>query len=110
MKDLFHFRDKRVKQIKLWAWAASILPITALSAIFFVWYLGVDTWFNIVMVIILTGVFTTGILWWWWTLHVLKSLFDHWDETGIKVRTVLDDIREIKQILREIVFGRDTDK
>lgn len=110
MKGIKNFKKKKISEIRAWAWAAAVVPLVSLSAIFFVWYLGTETWFDRMMIVVATSFFAVGVVWWWWTLHVLKSMIQRWDDTGTKVRTVIDEIRELKVIFQEILFGRDTDK
>ena len=96
-----NFKTKTIRQIGLWAWAATVLPITALAGIFFVWTLGTDSWFRIALAIGETTMFAIAVIWWWWAMYVMRNLVKHWDETKEDVKDVLKDVSEIKMIVIE---------
>ena len=98
-----NFKQDTLKQIRLWAWAAAVFPVTALAGIFFVWTFGTKTWFDLAMVIGETIMFSIAVVWWWWAMYILKNLVKHWDETKDKVSNVLSDVKEIRSIIVEIL-------
>jgi hypothetical protein len=106
MKDRFNFKNKTLKEIHAWAWLASVLPITALAGLFFIWALGSDTWLQIAMVVGATSMFVIAVAWWWWALYVFRTLIQHWDYTKDNVAQVSKELKEIKNIFREIFFNR----
>ena len=103
MKKIEDFKIKTLKQIRLWAWAAAILPITALAGLFFVWTLGDGTLFGIAMVTGETVMFASAVTWWWWALYVLRNLVRHWDETREDVKSVLTDIKSMREIVVDLL-------
>jgi len=98
-----NFKLDTIKQIRLWAWAAAVFPVTALAGIFFVWTFGTSTWFNITMIIGETIMFSIAVIWWWWAMYILRNLVQHWDETKDKVGDVLNDVKEIRSIIVEVL-------
>ena len=104
-----NFRDKTIKEIRLWAWAAAVLPITGLAGLFFVWAFGTERMFGIAMVVGETAMFGTAVFWWWWALHVIKTLVNQWDQTREKVAEVLEEIKEVKVVVKETISS-DEDK
>ena len=97
------FKTKTIKQIRLWAWAAAVLPITALAGVFFIWRFGTHDLFGLVMIIGETTMFSIAVIWWWWAMYVMRNLVEHWGETKEKVADVLDDIKAIKGIVTEVL-------
>ena len=97
-----NFKEKTLKEITMWAWAAAVLPITALAGLFFVWAFGTTKWWNVAMIIGGTLMFLIAVAWWWWALYSIKALVSHWDDTRQNVSVVVLDVREIKTIIREI--------
>lgn len=98
-----NFKHKTIKQIRLWAWAAAVLPITALAGIFFVWRFGTQDLLGLVMVVGETIMFSIAVIWWWWAMYVMRNLVHHWDETREKVVDVLKDVKDIKSIVAEVL-------
>ena len=97
------FKTRTINQIRLWAWAAAILPITALAGIFFIWTFGTSTLFTWTMIIGETLMFSAAVAWWWWAMYILRNLVNHWDETKDKVYEVLNDVKDIKGIVVEVI-------
>ena len=106
MKKFNDFKTKTINQIRLWAWAAAVLPITALAGIFFTWRFFDSTILGYAMVIGETIMFTIAVVWWWWAMYVLRNLVKHWDDTKEKVHDVLTDVKSIKAIIADM-FGKD---
>ena len=97
------FRIRTLREIKWWAWAAAVLPIASLATLFFIWAYGTNGMFNVAMVIGSSGMFVIAVVWWWWALHAIAVLVKHWDETRDDVGTVVVEVKEIKQIVREMI-------
>lgn len=98
-----NFKLDTIKQIRLWAWAAAVFPITALAGIFFVWTFGTSSILNWIIIIGETIMFSLAVIWWWWAMYILRNLVNHWDETKDKVQDVLVDLKEIKSIVVEVL-------
>jgi hypothetical protein len=96
------FRIKTLREIQWWAWLAAVLPLAALATIFFIWAYGTTGMFNIAMVIGSSIVAVIAVVWWWWALHAISILVKHWDETRDDVGTVVIEVKEIKQLVRDI--------
>ena len=103
------FRNKILIEIRWWAWAAAILPISSLSALFFIWAYGTERVYNLAMIIGSSSMFVIAVVWWWWALHAIKTLVNHWDETRENVKTVITDVREVRGIIQEL-FRTNSDK
>lgn len=99
------FRKQTIKQIRLWAWAAAVLPITALAGIFFTWRFFDSTIFGYAMIIGETAMFSAAVVWWWWAMYILRNLVNHWDETRENVKDVLSDVKTIRQIVVDLLKG-----
>jgi high-affinity Fe2+/Pb2+ permease len=100
------FKSQTIKQIRLWAWAAAVLPISALAGIFFTWRFYDSTIFGYAMIIGETTMFAVAVTWWWWAMYVLRNLVQHWDDTRENVKSVLHDVKSIRQIVMELL-GKD---
>lgn len=97
------FKSKTIRQIRIWAWTAAVFPVTALAGIFFVWTFGTNTWVSIAMIIGETIMFSAAVIWWWWAMYVMRNLVQHWGDTKEKVYSVLNDVKEIKTIVTEVL-------
>lgn len=100
------FKSKTIKQIRIWSWAAAVLPITALAAIFFVWKFFDNSVLGYIMVSGETIMFAVAVVWWWWVMYILRNLVKHWDETRENVKDMLDDVKSMKDTVNSI-FKKD---
>jgi len=101
-----NFKTKTLNQIRLWAWAATVLPISALAGIFFTWKFFDGSVLGVAMIIGETSMFAIAVIWWWWAMYVMRNLVKHWDETKENVKEVLDDVKNIRTVVLE-VFNKD---
>jgi protein-S-isoprenylcysteine O-methyltransferase Ste14 len=97
------FKENTIRQIRIWALAAAVLPVTALAGIFFVWTFGTNTLFTRIMVVGETIMFSIAVIWWWWAMYTMRNLVEHWGETKLKVEDVLKDVRDIRSIVVETI-------
>ena len=108
MRDNFkEFGEKTIKEIQLWAWAAAVVPVTALASIFFIWIFGTDELLKLAMTIGATVMFATAVVWWWWALHSIYKLLTLWTKTESTVTEVRQDLKDIKQAIRVFFFSKD---
>lgn len=101
MKTEFNnFRDKTLRQIRIWAWVAAVLPITALAGIFFIWTFSPSSILSTAVVIGETTMFGVAVIWWWWAIYVINKLVRQWDTTRERVVEVLVELKDIKSIVQ----------
>lgn len=98
-----NFKTKTITQIRLWAWAAVVLPITALAGIFFVWKFFDGTTFSMAIITGETIMFCIAVIWWWWAMYTMRNLVKQWDETKEKVREVSVDIKDMKSVVLDLL-------
>lgn len=98
-----NFKNKTLNQIRLWAWAAAVLPISALAGTFFVWRFFDGSLFSIAMIAGEVIMFTVAVIWWWWAMFTMRNLVRHWDETKHNVADVVKDVKEMKSIVLEVL-------
>jgi hypothetical protein len=100
MKSTFNsFRNKTLKQIRVWAWLAAVLPITGLAAIFFIWVYAPTSWFDTAIVVGETTMFAVAVIWWWWAIFIVNRLVRQWDVTRTNVSEVLTEIQDIRRLV-----------
>ena len=97
-----NFRDKTLREIRWWAWAAAVLPLASLATLFFIWAYGSDTLYKVAMISGSSAMFTIAVVWWWWALRAISTLIEHWDETRHKVEGTLHHVKEIRGMVREL--------
>src|SRR6056300_1160411 len=90
------FHKKKLSEIKLWAWAAAVLPITALAGLFFINFIGHDTYYQIALAIGATAMFFIAVIWWWWALWTMLQVTNILGSTIEKFDVVEKEIKEIK--------------
>jgi len=111
MKPNADISEKTVRQVRIWANLATILPITALAGVFFIWVFGTETLFDIAMAIGATSMFCIAVIWWWWIIYTIVLLVKQNESAAYKIRETLGSIKDIK-IMLTALFGpkKDSDK
>ena len=97
------FKTLTITQIRWWVWAAAVLPITALAGIFFVWAIAPSSWVGFAIVAGQIAMFAVAVTWWWWAMYTLRNLVRQLAAAETKVITVLRDIRQIKNIVKDTI-------
>jgi hypothetical protein len=90
-----NFRTQKLKEIKIWAWAAVVLPITSSAALFFAWALGLDTILQKMLVVGATLMFAVAVVWWWWAIWTIAKVTD-------LLGSAMDGIKEVKKDLASL--------
>lgn len=95
---------KRIlKEVRLWLWVASVIPLSSLAGMFFVWAFGTEDLLHIAMVTGATSMFTIAVVWWFWALHTIKILINQWDNTKEKVIIILHEVKGVRRLVQEII-------
>ena len=101
MQILKDFHQKKLKQIKIWAWAAAVLPISSLAGLFFVRYIGTETYYDIALVIGASIMFAIAVIWWWWALYtiaqvtnILGNIAEKFKDVGQEIKSIRKDISQ----------------
>lgn len=95
------FYRKKLKEIKWWAWLATVGPMFALSGLFFSHMLGFDTWYTTLMTVGAMGFFLAAVIWWWWAIWTIARITVSLGETSEKFDTVHDEIQQIKKDVKQ---------
>lgn len=99
MKD---FHTKKIKEIKLWAWAAAVLPITFLAGLFLIEIFGLDTFYHKAIVSGGVVMFAMSVIWWWWALHTIGSVTHILGRTLEKFKNVNKELDSIKKDIKDL--------
>ncbi len=97
------FKNKTIRQIRIWAWLAVVLPISSLAGIFFAWRFFDGTWLGTIMIVGETVFFAIAVIWWWWAMFTMRNLVKQWDETKDRVKDIVTDIKEMKSVVLEVL-------
>ena len=108
MRAIKNFSEQALKQIRIWTWAAAVLPITALAGMFFVWMFGTDTLFATVLSVGATIMFCVAAVWWWWIIWIVSKILKKDRQVAKELLNTTQEIRTIKILFRE-TFNK-TDK
>jgi len=105
--NFIQFAEKTIKEIKIWAAAAAILPLTALVGVFFVWIFGSGSLLDISIIVVGTVMFGISVIWWWWALRSIFIIVHQWKYYGKSFEGILEDIREVKNIIKGVTVESD---
>ena len=97
------FKSFTIRQIRIWAWAAAVLPITALAAMFFIWRFAPETFLGYAFVTGEIFMFAIAVIWWWWAMYTMRKLVNQWDSTRDHVKEVSADIKEIRSTILDLL-------
>ena len=93
--------DKIKREVRWWDLYAKLSPIAYLLVGFLLW--NYDVWDWQVIAGIGAGVFAmTAVTWWFWTVHTIGEIADRTHRAESTVQEVLHDIRDIKEIVKDI--------
>ena len=95
------FHKKRLREIKWWAWAATVLPIVALAGLFFLEVIGLDSYVNAALTIGAIFMFFVAVVWWWWAIWTIAKVTGILSRTIDKFDDVKEDLKSIKRIIKE---------
>ena len=88
-------------QINLWQVLASVLPLTTIFFLAFVYYLGWTDFFEKVVIITSTALFLIATLWWWWVMAKIKKFADLMDSTDASLCAIKEEIQYIRDDIKE---------
>ena len=103
MQDKKEYSDTKLKEIKLWAWAATVLPITGLAGMFFIWILGFDNWFSTLITIGATTMFGVAVFWWWWVMWTVAKIIKKEKNVVKELKATSSSIKELKAVITKNV-------
>lgn len=95
------FHEKRLREIKWWAWAATVLPIVALAGLFFLEAFGLDTYINTALTIGATAMFFVSVVWWWWAIWTIAKITGILSQTYNKFDDVKKDLKFIRNDIKK---------
>ena len=106
---MLDYQNTPLEQIRLWAWAAAVLPITALACVWFIWVFGTATIYDYAMVAGFTIMFGIACALWWWAIYTIRNLVVHYSKTRQDVEQVVNSIIILTKELSEIKSGANRD-
>ena len=95
MKD-FHL--KALSDIKLWTWAAAVLPVVAIICLLLTRIFGTETFFDIIVIAVGTIIFAISVVWWWWVMYTVSQITAMLSKTSTNIENVQDDLTKIRKI------------
>jgi type VI protein secretion system component VasK len=105
-KTHIEFRNKIIRNIRLWAVLAAVLLTVGVIYVAAVWLYGSAELFEKSIIVAPGLMLIVTVAWWGWTVRTISTLIDHWNETRDDIEIVVDEIKEIKQLVREIISIR----
>ena len=93
------FHQKSLKQIKLWAWAASVLPVVGIVALILIKIFGTDDIYSVIVISGGTFIFAISVVWWWWVMHTVSQITAMLSKASTNIENVQDDLLNIRKDL-----------
>lgn len=101
------FTDQILKEIKLWTWAAALVPTSLLSVILFVWVFGTNDSLHVMLVISGTICVLIFTIWIIWLVYSIRLLLTHWSDTKDNLIAMLDEVKTIHNIVKAAIRSDD---
>jgi hypothetical protein len=102
-KDIMvNSHQKTLRQIKLWAWAATVLPTTSLAALFFIRIIGLENVYYQLLVAGATFMFGIAVVWWWWAIYAIAKVTEILDTSSTKVDIIVEEIENLKEDIKQV--------
>ena len=88
------------QEARYWMIAASVLPLTALSGLFFLQYIGWATNLEKLLTIGATAMFFIAVVWWWWAIWTIAKVTDLLGKAMNGVSEVKDELMSLKKDIK----------
>lgn len=95
------FHNKTLQQVKLWAWAASVGPVTTMASFVFAKIFGTDTTANIIIVAFCTTLFGAAVVWWWWVMYTIAKISRDTAKSADNIGRVVHEVKNLRKDLKE---------
>jgi hypothetical protein len=92
---------KIIKQTKIWMTAASVIPVTALSGMFFLQFIGWTTTLEKLLTIGAIIMFFVASIWWWWAVNKIVEFANMMKKTDQNLQELKTDIASIKTDIKQ---------
>lgn len=107
MRIIKDFSSTALKQIRWWAWAAAVLPISSLAGLFFIWAFGTKSLYNLSMVVGATAMFSIAAIWWWWIIWTVSRILKKDRKVANELKNAANELSNIKSLVKETFGAKD---
>lgn len=95
------FYTQKIKEIKIWAWLATVGPMTLLGFLFFSHYLGFNNLYTSILTVGAVVVLVCAVIWWWWAIWTIARVTLTLGETVSRFNIVDEEIQVIKKEIKK---------
>lgn len=107
MEVIKDFSEETLTQIRWWAWAGAVLPLTSLAGTFFIWAFGTKDLFDLTMAVGATLMFGIASTWWWWMTWTITRIVKKNKLVMEDLKSTTRELTEIKQLARKLFTKSD---
>lgn len=102
MKNIKQKALQARKEATLWQYAAWTLPFVALAIIVLEYFIGIETWYHLTILIITIVFFTISVFWWWWAVSKFAMLMQAMNETNENFISVKENLKSIRDDIKDV--------
>ena len=95
------FAEKTKREVAWWIRAAWTLPFVALSALFFLYFIGWGNIYEQLLVVTATLFFGISVYWWWWAIFKIVNIADLLRRTVENFDTVKQELKKFKKDFKD---------
>ena len=88
------------RETTIWTLAAWTLPFVALGLLVGVDIIGLEDLKGKITLGISITFFSVSVFWWWWVIQKIQDVYHYMEETRQSFLSIKDDIKEIKEDVR----------
>lgn len=100
------YTRKLRKELKLWLWIASTVPVSYLIFLYVSWFLDVKNLFHTALIAGVISMFIIAITWFIWAMRTILTLMRQWTHTQEKVGEILIEVKTARSTFRDVFFSR----
>lgn len=93
--------EKVKKQVKIWDWAARVLPLFAVSGIIFCHYFDYTDARDLLIRLTLLGFLFSAIVWWWWAIYKIAWLAELYSSITQKLSDIKAGTSDLKKDIKD---------
>lgn len=98
-KEIKDRSQQTMKEVKWWSYAAWTFPFVALFTIGFIYFIGLETLINKVLVAIFIIVASIAVFWWWWAIYKIYNFAYMLQKTSERLQSIKKQFSNIKNDL-----------
>lgn len=96
LDDAELFERKTIQEVRLWDWAARLVPLSALAVIAVCYWFNLHTVFGLIIEIASISLLIASFIWWYWALYKIALAAKYIRRTQESFKELGNEIKQLK--------------